>query len=119
MIEPSLNMGTRDRRVALGLSERELADLAGVSRTSVRKADAGTDLRPVVRAAIDRALADAEEGKRAPLRRPGLYYVPREGGAPLHLTGDEGAPPITPPEESVLRALLDYARTQYGEMTAA
>jgi hypothetical protein len=37
----------------------------------------------------------------------------------LHLTADEGAPRVGQPEESVLRALLDYARKQYGEMTAA
>ena len=119
MIQTTPEMGLKDRRVSAGLSERELAELAGVSRTSVRKADAGADLRPIVRAAIERALTDAENGRRRPLSRPGLYYVPREGGDALHLTADEGAPQVGQPEAAVLRALLDYTRKQYGEMTAA
>ncbi len=108
MTEPTL----RDRRVALRISERELAEMASVSRTSVRKYERGETLRPAVKAAIERALDTAEVVES--VMAPGLYYVPREGGPALHLTAETGAPTVAPIEASVLRGLLGYALNQYA-----
>lgn len=106
----------RERRDALRLSERQLADLSGVCRTSIRKAEAGIEVRPAVRSAIEQALTRAENDTPAP-NRHGLYYVTRDGDV-LNLTADAGAPPVSPLEGSILRALLGYALTQYQGVAA-
>lgn len=116
MIQTDPNRTLSDRRAALRLSERQLAEMAQVSRTSVRKAEAGMELRPVVRAAIEDALTRAESGSQVP-NRHGLYYVTRDGDV-LNLTADDGAPPVGALEGSVLRALLGYALDQYRVLAA-
>lgn len=108
MIQADPNVSLRERRAALRLSERQLAELAHVSRTSVRKAEASMDLRPVVRAAIEQALTRAEAGDVAPVPSGhGLYYVARNGSV-VNLTDDAVAIPAGP-EGAVMRALLSYA----------
>lgn len=117
MIQSDQKPSTRERRVALKLSERQLAEMAGVSRTSVRKAESGFELTHLVQAAIDRALDRAEAGGSAVGTRHGLYYVTRDGGV-VNLTADEGVPLIGRLEGSLLRALLGYALDQCQEVAA-
>jgi DNA-binding XRE family transcriptional regulator len=113
MIQTAPNSSLRERRAALRLSERQLAELAHVSRTSVRKAEAGMELRPVVRTAIEQALTRAEAGDNEPVAgNHGLYYVTRTGDV-VDLTDDESAAPAGP-EGAVLRALLGYASDRMG-----
>lgn len=64
-------MSVRERRLRLGMSQRQLADLAGVSRGTVRNIEAGQPQRDTTRSVLDAALARAEGFRASVERAPG------------------------------------------------
>lgn len=84
----------RDRRVRLGLSQRALADLSGVSRASLVRAEIDeSDVRVETVQRLARALDRIEDRHDRPPARPGdvTVEVLLPGGERVSFTGPPGA----------------------------
>jgi DNA-binding XRE family transcriptional regulator len=110
MAATSDGQAMRARRIACGLTQPDLAALAGVSMSTIRNIEVGRVQVPRVRGKVETALAEFESGSDAKhTHGPALLYIDMAGHA--HEVDAEGFDVSSlPPRDQVLyRALLTYA----------
>lgn len=107
----------RRRRVACGMTQQDLADRAGVAKSSLRSAEASVHKDPRSRALIEAALAAAESGASVLAPSGGLRFTATDG-ATHFVDADDWSPSSLSARDRVLcQALLSYALSRFKDDT--
>jgi DNA-binding XRE family transcriptional regulator len=105
----------RARRVACGLTQPDLAALAGVSMSTIRNIEKGRVQVARVRGKVETALAEFEAGSDAvPPRGPALLYVDMSGQTHEVDAEDFDLSSLSARDQTLYRALLAYAAKTAG-----
>lgn len=105
----------RARRLAAGLSQEALAELADVSTTTIRNIEKGRVTEPRLGARIEAVLEQYEAGPSLPLEPSSLTYTTADGTR-IQVDSDLWEPSeLTPRERAVCRALLQHALHRLDE----
>ncbi len=111
----------RRRRIACGLSQQDLADLAGVAKSTLRNVETGRVSVPRLADEIEGVLTRAENGAmaaKASVDGEGarcLVYVAGDGSRHL-IDADRWSPDsLHPSDRAVCRALPEYVLSRFDE----